>query len=210
MEYNSGRPKMIIPEYGRHIQKMVDFATNIEDRDERNKCAQAIIAVMGQLNPHLRDVADFKHKLWDHLFIMSNFTLDVDSPYDKPSIEILNEKPEIVPYPQSNIRYRHYGKIIQDLVKKAVDHEEGKDKEQFVVALLNLMKRTYLAWNNNSVSDEVIVHDLKALSSNKLVIPSDFEFENTSEILARNFQQKKRRRPQPSNGKQNFRRPKKN
>lgn len=216
MEYNSVRPKLIIPEYGRHIQKMIDHAANLEDRNERNRCAQSIITVMGQLNPHLRDVADFKHKLWDHLFIMSNFQLDVDSPYTKPSIEILQEKPEKVDYPKANVKYRHYGKIIQDLVKKAVDHEEGKEKEHFITILLNLMKRTYLTWNNNSVSDEIIVNDLNAMSQNKLAIPADFQFENTSDILQRNMQQqqqqqqKKKRRPQPNNGRQNFRRMKKN
>jgi len=209
MEYNSGRPKMIIPEYGRHIQKMVDHANRIEDKVERNRCAQSIIAVMGQLNPHLRDVADFKHKLWDHLFIMSNFTLDVDSPYDKPSVDILKEKPDALAYPDKNLRYRHYGKIIQGLIKKAVDHEEGKDKEQFVMSLLNLMKRTYLTWNNNSVSDEIIVIDMKAMSENKLEVPAEFEFEHTSDILSRNVQKKRKRPPQNSN-RQNHRRGKKN
>ena len=196
MEYNSGRPKMIIPEYGRHIQKMVDHATNIKDKEERNRCAQAIITVMGQLNPHLRDVSDFKHKLWDHLFIMSNFQLDVDSPYDRPSVEILQEKPEMLAYPETRIKYRHYGKIIQQMVKKAIEHEEGKEKENFVRALLNLMKRTYLTWNNNSVSDDMIINDLKELSENKLTIPADFEFEQTSDILSRsNNTQRKRRHP---------------
>ncbi len=209
MEYNSGRPKMIIPEYGRHIQKMVDFATKIEDKTERNRCAQSIIQVMGQLNPHLRDVADFKHKLWDHLFIMSNFNLDVDSPYDKPSVEILKEKPEILAYPDKRFKNRHYGKIIQDLIKKAVDHEEGKDKEDFVKVLLNLMKKTYLTWNNDSVSDEVIVGHMKSMSDNKLDVPAGFVFEHTSDILARNVQ-KKRRKPPQNNGRQNFRRGKKN
>lgn len=208
MEYNSGRPKMIIPEYGRNIQKMVDHATNLADRDERNRCAQSIIAVMGHLNPHLRDVSDFKHKLWDHLFIMSNFNLDVDSPYDKPSIEILNEKPQRVNYPATDIKFRHYGKIIQDLIQKAVDHAEGKDKEDFIRTLLNLMKRTYLTWNNNSVSDEVILNDMKTMSKGKLIVPADFEFEQTNEILAKSFP-KKRRNPRPGNGKQNFRRGKK-
>jgi len=209
MEYNSGRPKMILPEYGRHIQKMVDHAGKIKDKDERNRCAQAIITVMGQLNPHLRDVADFKHKLWDHLFIMSNFKLEVDSPYEIPSIEILQEKPGKMDYPKVNLRYRHYGKIVQDLIKKAVDHEEGKDKEQFVMSLLNLMKRTYLTWNNSSVSDENIIGDLKTMSENKLNIPAEFEFEHTADILSRNVQ-KKRRRPPQNNGRQNFRRGKKN
>ena len=200
---------MIIPEYGRNIQKMVDHATNLKDREERNRCAKSIIQVMGSLNPHLRDVADFKHKLWDHLFIMSNFKLDVDSPYDKPSPEVLAEKPESLTYPATGYKYRHYGKIVQDLIKKAIDHEEGKDKEQFVGVLLNLMKRTYLTWNNNSVTDEQIISDMKELSNGKLVVPEGFEFENTAEIVNRNFQ-KPRRSNRPKNGRQNHRRQKKN
>lgn len=208
MEYNSGRPKMIIPEYGRHIQKMVDYATSLEDREERNRCAQAIITVMGQLNPHLRDVSDFKHKLWDHLFIMSNFNLDVDSPYDKPSPEVLREKPEILKYPDTRYKYRHYGKIVQSMIQKAVEHEEGKDKEDFIKVLLNLMKRTYLMWNNNSVSDDQIIADLKDMSNNKLTVPSDFEFENTSDILSRTNQNRKPRRSSKG-GPKNHRRSRK-
>ena len=209
MEYNSARTKLLIPEYGRHIQKMIDHATGLKDREERNRCAQAIIAVMGQLNPHLRDVADFKHKLWDHLFIMSEFKLDVDSPYDKPSAETLHEKPESLKYPAAQVKYLHYGKIIQDLIKKAVEHPEGSDKEHFVTVLLNLMKRTYLAWNNNSVSDEVILNDLRELSKNQLKVPANFQFEVTVEPQVRTFP-KKKRRPMPGNGRQNHRRPKKN
>ena len=185
---------------------MVDHATQIKDREERNRCAKSIIQVMGSLNPHLRDVADFKHKLWDHLFIMSNFKLDVDSPYDKPSPDILEEKPEMVSYPETKFKYRHYGKIVQDLIKKAVDHEEGKDKEQFIVVLLNLMKRTYLIWNNNSVSDEQIIADMRELSNGKLSAPEGFEFESTSDIISRNFQ--KKRRSGKNNGRSNHRRKK--
>lgn len=208
MEYNSGRPKLIIPEYGRHIQKMIDHAAGIEDRNERNRCAKSIIDVMGQLNPHLRDVSDFTHKLWDHLFIMSNFELDVDSPYEKPSPEVLKEKPEILEYPKKSVKYRHYGKSIQDLVQKAIDHEEGKDKEDFVSTLLNLMKRTYLMWNNDSVDDGQIIRDLKDMSNNKLQVPENFEFENTSDILSRTNQSNNKPR-RKGGGKKNHRRSRK-
>ena len=112
MDYNTSLPHMIIPEYGRNIQKMIDFAVSVEDREERNKVAQAIINVMGQLNPHLRDVTDFKHKLWDHIFIISDFKLDVDSPYPKPTRETFQTKPERVMYPSNDIRYKHYGKTV--------------------------------------------------------------------------------------------------
>ena len=119
------------------------------------------------------------------------------------------EKPEALAYPETKFKYRHYGKIVQDLIKKAIDHEEGKDKEQFVGVLLNLMKRTYLMWNNNSVTDDQIISDLKELSNGKLEVPEGFEFDNTAEIVNRNFQ-KPRRSNRPKNGRQNHRRGKKN
>ncbi len=111
MDYNTQLPRMIIPEYGRNIQNMINHCIKIEDKEERNRCARAIIQVMGQLNPHLRDVADFTHKLWDHLFIISDFKLDVDSPYPVPSPEKLDTKPELVTYPHGKIKYKHFFKI---------------------------------------------------------------------------------------------------
>jgi len=196
MEYNSGRPKMIIPEYGRHIQKMVDFATSIKDKEERNKCARSIIDVMGQLNPHLRDVADFKHKLWDHLFIMSNFNLDVDSPYEIPSPEILNEKPDALEYPSGKIKNKHYGKIVIELIEKAKSYDEGEEKQSLVDAIANLMKRHYLTWNNKSISDEIILKDLKSMSTGTLEVSKDFEFASTSDILTRQPARPKKRKNQ--------------
>jgi hypothetical protein len=208
MEYNSGRPKMIIAEYGRHIQKMINHATSIENKEERNHCAKSIIKVMGELNPHLRDVADFNHKLWDHLFIMSNFLLDVDSPYDKPSPEKLNEKPDPLAYPEANVKYRHYGKIVRQLIAKAQEYEAGKEKDALVSSIANLLKKTYITWNNDSVTDEIILGDLKKLSDDKLTVPENFEFENTIEIVARN--QKRRKRPSNNNQRQHNRGRKKN
>ena len=202
MEYNSTRPKMVIPEYGRNIQKMVEFATTVEDKEERNKVANAIISVMGQLNPHLRDIADFKHKLWDHLFIISNFKLDVESPYPKPEPSILTEKPERVPYPQKKIKYKHYGKIIDSTIQKAIEYKEGEEKEVLVASIANLMKRTYLIWNKDSVDDDLIKKDLKKLSGDKLSLPDDFQLEATSDILSRT--RRKRKSPErKNNGRQN-------
>lgn len=196
MEYNTTRPKMIIPEYGRHIQKMVDYATNIEDKEERNKVARAIISVMGQLNPHLRDVQDFKHKLWDHLFIMSDFNLDVDSPYDRPEPEILTRKPDQLNYPANKIRYKHYGKIIENMIKKAVTLENPEERMAFTMAIANLMKRTYLNWNSDSVNEDVIISDLRELSNGELTLPQGFEFEATNDILARNTSSNKKKKKQ--------------
>ena len=181
---------MIIPEYGRHIQKMIDHATNIQDEKERNHCARSIIKVMGELNPHLRDVPDFNHKLWDHLFIMSNFKLEVDSPYEKPSPEVLNERPEMLDY----LKYRHYGKITRQLVKKAIEFEDGKEKNALVGSIANLMKRSYLTWNNDSVSNEIIVNDLIEISEGKLKLPEGFEFEEVTDIIQRNQKRPQQRR----------------
>src|SRR3989344_2630863 len=141
MDYNTQLPRMIIPEYGRNIQNMINHCVTIEDREERNRCAKAIIQVMGQLNPHLRDIADFTHKLWDHLFIISDFKLDVDSPYPLPSPEKLDTKPELVAYPHGKIKYKHYGKIIEDIIVKAKAYPEGPEKEELKRTIANSMKK---------------------------------------------------------------------
>ena len=130
MEYNTQLPHLQIPEYGRNIQVMIEHCVTIEDRDERNKCAKAIIQIMGQLNPHLRDIADYTHKLWDHLFLISKFKLDVDSPYPRPTPETFTTKPKNVPYPASKIRYKHYGKTIERIIDVAKKYEEGPEKKR--------------------------------------------------------------------------------
>ena len=178
LEYNTQRGKMVIPEYGRNVQKMIDFACTVESREERNKIANAIISVMGQLNPHLRDITDFNHKLWAHLFIMSDFHLDVDSPYPKPSPESLAEKPEKVDYPSNNIRFGHYGKTVERLIEAASQYDDGEEKDYLVGRIANLMKRSNLQWNSDSVKDETILKDLKQLSGDKLQVNESFVFES--------------------------------
>ena len=168
MEYNSQRPHLIISEYGRHIQRMIDHTCEIADREERNKMARYIISVMGQLNPHLRDVSDFKHKLWDHLFMMSDFRLDVDSPYPIPSRESFQTKPDRTPYPNAKIRFRHYGKIIEKVIEEAKKVEEGPVREALIGAIAYNLKKSYLTWNRDSVQDDQIFKDLKELSGGTL------------------------------------------
>jgi hypothetical protein len=170
MEYNTDLPHLVISEYGRNIQKMVDHAMSIADREERNKVARAIIDVMGQLNPHLRDVNDFKHKLWDHLFVISKFQLDVDSPYPKPSRESFETKPEMLKYPSNHIRYKHYGKNIENMIAKAKDMEDGDMRNAFVEAIANQMKRSYINWNKDSVADDLIFEQLIVLSKGALAV----------------------------------------
>ena len=172
MDYNSQRKKLPLPEYGRNIQIMVDYLFTIDDREKRNRSAQIVIDVMGNLYPYLRDVAEFKHKLWDHLAIMADFKLDIDYPYNPPTPDILTEKPNKVPYSDNNIRYKHYGFIMESLIKKTVELE-GEEKEVLIELLANHMKKSYVAWNKDGVDDEKIFQDLKELSKGKLNIKKE-------------------------------------
>jgi hypothetical protein len=167
-DYNTSRKKLALPEYGRNVHNMVELLMKFDDREHRNRAAQAIIDVMGSLNPYLRDIPDFKHKLWDHLAIMADFKLDIDYPYNPPSPEILHEKPNKVPYCQRDIRYRHYGHTMELMIKKALEFDEGNEKEILIHQLANHMKKTYLTWNKESVEDEKILDDLKIMSGNRL------------------------------------------
>ena len=175
LEYNSSRNKLVISEYGRHIQKLVEHAMTLKDKKERQKMANGIIDIMGELNPQLRDVADFKHKLWDHLFVISNFELDVDSPYEKPIIEKLFEKPEPLAYPNSKIKYNHYGKVIEIMIDEAVKMEDQELKSKLVIAIANQMKKSYVNWNLDTVEDEVILNQLTKISKSKLSVPEGTE-----------------------------------
>ena len=168
MDYNSQLPHLIIPEYGRNIQRMIDHCCSIEDKDERNRCARAIIQVMGQLNPHLRDVPDFAHKLWDHLFVISGFRLDVDSPYPKPNPETLETKPDRVSYPTGKMKFKSYGKTIEDIIEKATEFEEGPQKEELKRMIANYLKKSHVAWNKDNVPDDIILNHLLELSDGKL------------------------------------------
>ncbi len=168
LQYNSERTKLIIPEYGRHIQQLVNHCVELPTQEERNTMAKAIIDVMGNLQPHLRDVPDFKHKLWDQLHIMSDFKLDVESPYEQPSKEELREKPKSLPYPKSASKYRFYGTNIQTMIDIVLTWEEGEKKEALVYTIANHMKKCYLNWNKDNVDDEVIFQHLFELSDAKI------------------------------------------
>ncbi|MDA0792902.1 MAG: DUF4290 domain-containing protein [Bacteroidetes bacterium] len=170
LQYNTKRKPLIIPEYGRHIQLMIEQAKEKTDSEERNKLAKAIIGVMGNLNPHLRDVPDFQHKLWDQLFIMSGFDFDVDSPFEKPQKEVLETKPEKLAYPQNHPKYRFYGNNIKHMIDVAVNWEEGELKDVLVFTIANHMKKCFLSWNKDTVEDVVILAHLDELSNGKLKV----------------------------------------
>ena len=175
MEYNTERPKMIIPEYGRHIHNMIWYAISIEDKNERNRCTWGIIKIMGSLNPHLRDVPDFQHKLWDQLFIMSNFKLKVDSPFSQPEPEQFQHPPRSISYPEYLLEVRYYGKIIRDMISVAVGCSDPDKKEGLIYIIANTMKKNYIKWNKDTVEDSVIFEDLRKISKGKIIIniPSD-------------------------------------
>lgn len=187
LEYNSERQHLIIPEYGRHLQKLIDQATAIEDDVERNKAAKYIIQVMGSLNPHLRDVPDFQHKLWDQLFIMSDFRLIAESPYPIPSREVLQLKPDVLKYPQNFPKYRFYGNNIKYMIDVANKWEEGEMKNALVKVIANHMKKSYLSWNKDTVKDDVIFEHLLELSSGKInLTQSTEELLNTTDLMRTN------------------------
>ena len=161
MQYTSELKRLVLPEYGRNVQQMVDHCMTIEDRVERTRCANTIINIMGNLFPHLRDIDDFKHKLWDHLAIMSDFKLDIDYPYEIIRKENLHTAPDPIPYQVSPIKYRHYGKIMEEMLKKAEAMPEGEERDALVSMLANHMKKLFYQWNKDSVEDEKILKDLK-------------------------------------------------
>ena len=184
LQYNTDRTQLIIPEYGRHVQIMVNQLMETQDREERNQMSKAIIGIMGNMNPHLRDVPDFQHKLWDQLFIMSDFELDVDSPFEKPQRELLMQKPERLAYPKTNLKYRFYGNNIKNMINVAKDWEEGDMKNALVYNIANHMKKCFLNWNKDTVEDEVILKHLTELSEGKLLVnESDLPLTDSSELL---------------------------
>ena len=183
--YNTQKKKLIIPEYGRHIHQMIDQAVALKDKEKRDKMAKAIIGVMGNLNPHLRDVPDFQHKLWAQLFIMSDFQLDVESPFDKPSKEVYDKrKPNKLDYPQNYPKYRFYGNNIKRMIDFAIEWDNHDLKEKLILTIANHMKKCFLNWNKESVDDQVIIDHLLDLSDGKLkVSESDLPLTDSAEFL---------------------------
>lgn len=210
MEYNTQLPKLQIPEYGRNIQVMIEHCVTIEDREERNKCAKAIIQIMGQLNPHLRDISDFNHKLWDHLFVISQFKLDVDSPYPKPSVESFQTKPANVPYPATHMKYKHYGKTIERIIDAAKKFEEGPEKKELTRLIANHLKKTYVNWNKDSVTDDVIFKQFKEMTNGELLIDESSALAHANELRNKNHNNQMPITVNPGGGGGNKNRHKKN
>ena len=183
-DYNTQQKKLIMPEYGRNVQQMIDHCVSIEDREERTRCANTIINIMGNLFPHLRDVDDFKHKLWDHLAIMSDFKLDIDYPYEIIRKENLRTKPDRIPYTLTPIRYRHYGKTLERMIKKCEDYPVGPERDQLISLLANHMKKSFLTWNKEVVDDDKIFKDLREYSHGRIDLsPETFRLKESKEFL---------------------------
>ncbi len=196
-EYNTTRGEVKLPEYGRNIEKLVDHAMTIKDRDERTKFAHKIIGIMSNNNSGYKDPQQYKRKLWDHLALMSDFKLDVDWPFEKPTLEILNEDPNQVPYTQNRIRFKHFGKITELLIQKAIDFEEGEKKDHLIYLIGNHMKRLFVTWNREeNVSDNTIFENMKELSGGKL----EFDHSKYNLIDSRDLINKKKRSSQDKKG----------
>ena len=196
MEYNTQRKKMELPEYGRSVQNMVDHALTIEDREERQRCADTIVNIMGGMFPHLRDVPDFKHKLWDHLAIMADFKLDIDYPFEIVKKEDLVVKPEKLAYPNADFRYRHYGRFLEGMVKKVVEIEDEEEKKQLINLLAIQMKKDLNNWNKEGIEDQKIVDDLREYSNGAIDLKvedlrlGDSRYNNNPQQRKQNFQRK--------------------
>jgi hypothetical protein len=185
MEYNTGRNYLIIREYGRHIQRMVEHVMTIEDPERRQRNAQVVIELMGVLNPHLKNVEDFRHKLWDHLFLISDFKLQVESPYPIPTREKLKARPQPLPYPKRYPKYAHLGKNLEIIIDKALKEENGEKRQGFANAIAYYMKLAYNNWHKDQVHDDAIQSELTNITKGQL------EFTNTPYVKAY--------RPQPEN-----------
>ena len=168
MEYNTTRSKLLMPEYGRNVQKMIEYLVTVEDREKRLKQAEVVIELMGTLNPHLKTIEDYKHKLWDHLYQMTDFNLDVDSPYPCPTPEMIFKKPEVLPYPQESIQHRHLGKNIQSLLTKALAETDEEKRHGLTQAIGYYMKLAYANWHKEPVHDDMIKSELAEITGGML------------------------------------------
>ncbi len=199
-DYNTSREPLKLPEYGRNIQRMVDHMKRIPDREERNLAARTIIAIMANMYPQTREMEDYEHKLWDHLAIMADFDLDIDAPFPLPTEERLQEPPRRVPYSEHTIRYKHYGYLIEEMLREVAKMEEGEARQQAVVMIANQMKKQYLTWNRPQVSDQVIFKDIEEITGGALRVPEGVTLKDARELLPpqqsqqKNYRKKKNQR----------------
>ncbi len=185
MDYNTSRNKLVIPEYGRNVQKMVEQILDTEDREKRNQMAFAVVRIMGSMNAVGGTYGDMEQKVWDHLYIISDFRLDVDAPYPMPDRNKIMARPKPLDYTDGSIRLRTYGRLLEAIIKKAIEMEDGEEKDALIRLVAYNMKKSYLTWNRITVDDEQIKDDFIRLSGGKLEIPADYEFPSSQEILGK-------------------------
>ncbi|MDR0972102.1 MAG: DUF4290 domain-containing protein [Bacteroidales bacterium] len=190
MDYNTKRSQLIIPEYGRNIQKMVEYALTIEDRDKRTAYANLIVTAMCGVNPEAKNIVDYKHKLWDHLYIISNYKLDVDSPYPMPDREKRLAPPEPLNYKDNNIKYGTYGSLIEKMIEEVIKMEDGEEKQAIIALIAQQLKKFYLQYNRDSVDDDLILKHFEELSKGLLKLNEDFKLNTTKNILSKNNKKK--------------------
>ncbi len=192
LSYNTERKQIIISEYGRNIQEMIQKLSEIEDRKTRTDAANFIISIMAQMNPQVKESNDWQHKLWDHLYIISDSKLDIDSPFEPPVLEVQQTKPQHIDYQVNDIRYGHYGQYMVKMIEAASKEENEEVRLALAYSIANQMKRNYLEWNNRSVvNDQVIIDDLKKISEGRLVLPDDAKLNTSGEIVNKQQQQQK-------------------
>lgn len=207
MEYNTERDQLRLREYGRNIQRMAEYLLSVEDMEKRNSYAHTLVELMKQINPNVKDSQDYDQKVWDDLFIMTNFQLEVDSPYDKPEASILTRKPQRMSYNSNEIKYRHFGRTVELLISQAVELEDPKEKEGAVVTIGKLMKSFYIAWNKDFIEDAQVLKSIKELSNNQLDIDIDKVREHKLfDMVGRDNQPRGRRNQGGGRGKRSNRR----
>lgn len=183
MEYNTQREQLKITDYGRNVAKMIDYCKTIADRDERNAMANTIVDVMAQVNPKVRERTDYKHTLWDHMMMLAGYDLDVDCPYEVSREQAEGFKPEPLHYSEGDIRFRHYGRTVENMIKAVAAMPEGEERDLLTAQTAHTMKRQYLQWNRDTVDDELIAEQLTELSGGRLRLPDGFQFHDSQLYL---------------------------
>ncbi len=192
--YNTSQKKLVLPEYGRNVQKMINHLHDIKDKEERNKAAKTIISIMQSMAPYGRDLGEYKRKLWDHMALISDFKLDLETPFELPTRESRAVEPKQIPYNTNKIKKKHYGRGIELLIEYAVKLEDGEEKEHLIELIANHMKRSFLTWNKNIVNDDTIFEDLKKLSQGKLQVKEGLILTESREILFKSRKRKIRKK----------------
>ncbi|MCL2501909.1 MAG: DUF4290 domain-containing protein [Bacteroidales bacterium] len=202
MDYNTQREKLIMPEYGRYVQKLLKQVKSIPDKEKRSEQVRAVVNAMGTLNPHLREMNDFKHKLWDHVFVISDFDLDIDAPYPPPTSESFRTAPNRIELEDKPLKLNYYGRNIQNMAEALAKKPSGTERDEMVMALAYYMRKQYLIWNKDSVADQTIFNDIAMLSKGQLAVPEGFKMDEVQgELVRQAYFQSKNGQPRNDMGK---------